>query len=165
MDNDERSPSASIDTTANILQATYEHYFEMAMDHHTKAATTSNFLLIIVGVIISFASSSSGVRDPIDFVSGVAVFLIGLFGIVWTRKQFERYKFWQHIAHQYQRELSRILPELITEDVYRPGAKAAVAKNFRILSRIHELWLWSSLHSIVAIIGLGLMALAISNMN
>jgi len=84
---------------------------------------------------------------------------------VWTRKQFERYKFWQHIAHQYQRELSKILPGLITEDVYRPGAKAAAAKDFKILSRIHELWLWASLHSIVAIIGLGLMALAISNMN
>ncbi len=155
-----RSTPASIDTTANILQATYKHYFEIAIDHHTKAATTSNFLLIIVGVMISFVSFDTAVGGTVDLVSGAVVFGTGLFGIVWTRKQFERYKFWQHIAHQYQRDLAEMVPELNTENVYRPMAKASTEKDFKVLTRIHELWLWGSLHGIVAAIGLGLMVLA-----
>jgi hypothetical protein len=159
MEDNGRSTPATVDATANILQASFKHYFEMAMDHHTKAATTSNFLLIIVGAIISFVGFDTAVDGTADLVSGAVVFVIGLFGMVWTRKQFERYKFWQHIAHQYQKELAKLVPELITEDVYRPKAKAAAAKDFRTLARIHELWLWASLHGIVAAIGLGLMVL------
>ena len=160
IENNGRSTPASIEATTNVLQATFKHYFEMAMDHYTKAATTSNFLLIIVGVIISFVGFDTAVNGTADLVSGAAVFVIGLFGIVWTRKQFERYTFWQHIAHQYQRELAKIVPQLITEDVYRAGAEVAAAEKYPILTRIHERWLWASLHGIVAAIGLGLMMLA-----
>lgn len=151
----------SPDATANILRGTFQHYFGMAMDHHTKAATTSNFLLIIVGAIISFVTFDTAVGGTADLVSGVAVFIIGLFGMVWTRKQLERYTFWQHIAHQYQKDLAKIVPELTTEGVYRTGAEAAVSKKYKSLAKIHERWLWASLHGIVAIIGFGLVVLAI----
>ena len=120
---------ASLDARANILQATFQHYFGMAMDHHTKAATTSNFLLIIVGVIISFVSFDTVIGGTVALVSGLAVFVIGLFGMVWTRKQFERYTFWQHIAHQYQKDLAKIVPELTAEDVYRKSAEVAAAAD------------------------------------
>ncbi|WP_420641969.1 hypothetical protein [Candidatus Leptofilum sp.] len=160
IDNNGRSIPVSIDATANILQASFKHYFEMAMDHHTKAATTSNFLLIIVGAIISFVGFDTAVGGTVDLVSGVAVFVIGLFGIVWTRKQFERYTYWQHIAHQYQKELAKMVPELITEDVYRIGAERAALEKYSSIAKLHERWLWASLHGIIAVIGLGLMMLA-----
>jgi hypothetical protein len=149
-----------LNTRANILQATFQHYFEMAMDHHSKAATTSNFLLIIVGAIISFVSIDASVGGTIDFVSGVVVFVIGLFGMVWTRKQLERYFFWQHIAHQYQNDLAMIVPELKIEKIYRDSAEAAASKEYSSLAKIHERWLWASLHGIVAAIGLGLIMFA-----
>jgi len=165
MEDGGKPKQAGPDTTANVLQATFKHYFEMAMDHHTKAATTSHFLLIIVGVIISFASSGSGIGGTVELVAGLVVFVIGLFGAVWTRKQFERYIFWQHIAHKYQKDLAKIMPELTTEDVYRTSAEVAASEEYSSLAKIHERWLWASLHGIVAVIGLGLMVLAISNMN
>ena len=158
--NGENLEQTGTDTSANILLATFQHYFRMAMDHHTKAATTSNFLLIIVGAIISFVSFDKVVGGAADIVSGVAVFIIGLFGMVWTRKQLERYYFWQHIAHQYQKDLAKIVPELTTEDVYRTGAEAAASEKYSFLAKIHERWLWASLHGIVAAIGLGLMVFA-----
>lgn len=148
------------DAAANVLQATFKHYFEMAMDHHTKAATTSNFLLIIVGAIISFVGFDTVVGGTADLVSGGAVFVIGLFGMVWTRKQFERYTFWQHIARQYQKDLARMVPELKTEDVYCPDAKDAALMKYAFVAQFHERWLWASLHGLVAAIGLGLMVLA-----
>ena len=41
----------NLETRASILQSTFEHYFKMAMDHHTKVATTSHILLIVVAAI------------------------------------------------------------------------------------------------------------------
>jgi hypothetical protein len=152
----------SPDTRASILQATFKHYFEMAMDHHTKAAMTSNFLLIIVGAIISFVSLDARIGGTVDLLGGLAVFVIGLFGAAWTWKQHERYYFWQHIAYEYQNELKKIVPELQTGKAYYDGAEDAAAERYTSIfaKTIHERWLWVSLHSLVAAIGLGLMALA-----
>jgi hypothetical protein len=155
-----KSEQIDPNTRANILQATFKHYFEMAMDHHTKAATTSNFLLIIVGVLISLVNFDDVNNGSVNLIIGLAVFVVGLFGMMWTRKQLERYCFWQHIAHQYQKDLAKNVPELKTEDVYRTGAEAAASKKYSILAKIHERWLWASLHGIVAAIGLGLMVFA-----
>jgi hypothetical protein len=152
----------SPDTRASILQATFKHYFEMAMDHHTKAAMTSNFLLIIVGAIISFVSLDARIGGTVDLLGGLAVFVIGLFGAAWTWKQHERYYFWQHIAYEYQNELKKIVPELQTGKTYYDGAEDAAAERYTSVfaKTIHERWLWASLHGLVAAIGLGLMALA-----
>lgn len=99
------------------------------MDHHTKVTTTSNFLLIIVGAIISFVTFDEVISGPAYLVSSGAVFVIGLFGMVWTRKQLERYTFWQHITRQYQKDLAEMVPGLTTEEIYRADAKAAASKE------------------------------------
>jgi hypothetical protein len=162
MEDSERSNQVHPDARAQILQGMYKHYFEMAMDHHTKAATTSSFLLIIVGAIISFVRLDASIGGGLDLVSGLAVFVIGLFGAAWTWKQHERYYFWQHIAYEYQNELKKIVPELQTGEAYYGGAEDAAVEKYTSLfaKSIHERWLWVSLHGIVAAIGLGLMALA-----
>jgi hypothetical protein len=152
----------SLDTRANILQETFKHYFEMAMDHHTKAATTSSLLLIVVGAIIGLVSLDDQINGITDFSSGLAVFVIGLFGASWAWKQHERYYFWQHIAYEYQKELKAIIPRLKTGDEYYQVARDVATKRYGSLfaKRVHERWLWVALHGTVAVLGLGLMILA-----
>jgi hypothetical protein len=152
-----------LDKRADILQATFEHYFKMAMDHLTKATTTSNILLIIVGVIIGLVGLDNKVGGGVDLVGGFGVFVIGIFGAVWALKQHERYHFWQHIAYEYQKELTKIVPMLKTGEDYYAGAGDAAVKEFGSLfaRRIQNPYLWVSLHGIVAVTGLGLMAVSI----
>ena len=148
----------NLEKRADILQSTFEHYFKMAMDHHTKAATTSNILLIIVAAVVGLIGLDNQIGGSIDFVGGLAVFIIGLFGMVWARKQHERYHFWAHIAHQYQEELTNIVPLLKTGEDYYDGAQEATAKEFWPLfsKRIKDRYLWVSLHFFVAVLGIGL---------
>lgn len=151
------------DKCADILQATFKHYFDMAMDHHTKAATTSNILLIVVGAIIGLVSLDNQIAGCVDFVGGLAVFVIGLFGAAWAWKQHERYHYWQHIAYAYQNELTKIVPGLKTREAYDDGAQEATARKFGSLfaKRILDRYLWVSLHGFVAVIGFGLMAVSL----
>ena len=104
--NDRDPKYVSVDKSADILQATFKHYFDMAMDHHTKAATTSNMILIIVGAAIGLVGLDNDLGGVVDFVGGATVFIIGLFGTVWAWKQHERYHYWEYIAYEYQKELT-----------------------------------------------------------
>lgn len=79
----------SIEKSADILQATFQHYFNMAMDHNAKAATTTNILLVVVGAIIAIIGHDNEIKGIVDSGGAIAVCVIGLFGVVWVRKQQE----------------------------------------------------------------------------
>ena len=156
----------SMDKSADILQATFKHYFDMAMDHHTKAGTTSNILLFIVGAVIGFVGFDNMVSGMVDFVGGFAVTVIGVFGAIWAWKQHERYHYWEHIAYQYQKALTRIVPGLKTAETgsaYDRAARAHTLKLFPrfIASRVKDRYLWVYLHGLVVAIGIALMAASI----
>ena len=145
-----------LENRAEILQASFEHYYKMAMDHHTKAATTSNLLLIIVGALIALVGHDNKLNDVIDVVGGFGIFIIGVFGAVWVLKQHERYFFWQLIAKEYQKELAKIVPEFITGEIYdEEFASGEAEEEFGWISE--KKWdrrLWIIMHSIVAAIGI-----------
>ena len=75
---DEKSKFVSVDKKADILQSTFEHYYRMAMDHHTKAGTTSNIILVIVGAILVLVGLDGGIcRSEVDIISAIALILLG----------------------------------------------------------------------------------------
>lgn len=160
----ENTKHVSVNQRAAILQATFEHYYGMAMDHHTKAATTSNILLVIVGAILVLVGFDTSIcRSVVDIGSAVAVTLIGIFGAVWVRKQHERYHYWEFIAIEYQKELKKIVPGLETRHAYKNGAEAAAEKQFGhfFAKTLKDLHLWVMLHVLVAAMGIVLLLLSL----
>ena len=153
----------TVDKRADILQATFEHYYEMAMDHLTKAATTSNILLIIVGAIITLVGFDQKVCGVVDLGGAISVIVIALFGAAWVWKQLERYCHWAYIAYEYQKELTKIVPMLKTGKDYYDDAQKAAVKDFGdfFAKKIEAGSLWVFLHGIIAVIGVGLLAISI----
>jgi hypothetical protein len=149
----------SLDKSADILEAMFKQYFKLAMDHLTKATSTSNILLIIVGALITLVGFDKNVCGAVDAAAAIGVIIIAVFGGSWTWKQLERYHHWEHIAHKYQEELAKIVPMLKTERVYRPGAEEAAAKGFStVFARtIQVRYLWVALYSLIAVFGLWLL--------
>lgn len=150
-----------IDTQADILQGTFLHYYSMAMDHHTKAGSTSSMLLFIVGALLGLIGLDNNISGTSDLLSGLAILIIGVFGGIWALKQHERYYYWEHIAYEYQRELTKITPDLKPGDrngEYAYAARDAAVKKFGsfVAKTVRDEYLWVSLHGIVAVIGLAL---------
>jgi hypothetical protein len=161
-EDDQNKESVTQDKRADILQATFEHYYEMAMDHHTKAGTTSNILLVVVGAIIGLAGLDNSIGGGGNLIGGLAVFVIGVFGAVWVWKQHERYRWWEHIASKYQKELTEIVPGLNTGDTYYEYATVKTKGEFgSLFAKRIDRWLWVSLHLLVACIGVGLIVASI----
>ncbi len=128
-----------LDTKAGILQATFEHYSEMAMYQQAKVGATSSLLLIIVAAISSFVGLG-GIGGTADIVSGLAVFVISLFGAAWSSKQHERYYFWQHVAYEYQAELKEIVPGLRMGCEYYEAAQSVATEAYTpfFARKLHE---------------------------
>ena len=142
MATNENTGFVDLNKEADILQATFKHHWDMAMDHHTKAGTTSNILLVIVGAIITLVAYRRDVPGVAFGVGGFAVFVIGLFGAVWVWKQHERYHYWENIAKEYQKELAIIVPKLKTIDAYDKHAQEAAWKDFIFTRTIMDRYLW-----------------------
>jgi hypothetical protein len=152
----------SLDKRADILEAMFKHYYELAVDHLTKATSTSNILLIIVGAIITLIGYDKQVCDLIDAAAAIGVTIIAVFGFLWTRKQLERYRHFEYIAHLYQKQLAKIV-EMQTELDYRQWAEDAAAKEFRSLfaKKLSIPLLWGALYVFIALIGLGLLVYSV----
>ncbi len=162
----DKNKYVSVDKRADVLQATFEHYYRMAMDHHTKAATTSNILLVIVGALLVLVGLDEKICcSGVDIGSAIAVILIGLFGAVWAWKQHERYHYWEFIAIKYQQELKKIMPGLETRHSYKNGAVAYAKDQFGhfFAETLKDRWLWVILHFIIVVMGITLLILSLLN--
>jgi hypothetical protein len=151
----------SLDKRVDILHATFKHYFDMALDHHTKAGTTSHILLIIVTALIALAGQEQ-TGELAGLTIGCTIFFIGLFGMVWVRKQHERYFYWQHIAYRYQRELAKIVPNFKTgTDYYADAREVTKADGYGVINQIRDRHFWVTLHFFIAFSGLLLVVRAL----
>lgn len=149
-----------INKRADVLQATFEHFYGIAMAHHEKAATTSNILLVIVGALFVLVGLDEQVcPSPVDIGSAIGIMIIGAFGAVWARKQHERYHYWRVIASEYQDDLQEIVVGLKTRSDYdgkaRDSARRAFGSTFA--ETLKDRHLWVSLHLIVAGLGAALL--------
>lgn len=157
--NEDVSPEKS----ADILQAHFKHYFEMAMDHHTKAATTSHILLIVVGAIITLIGIDNKVHGIGDTFGGVGITTAGIYGAIWVRKQHERYHYWSHIAEQYQLDLIKLVPMLKPanrdSEYSKQATKYSESKFGKFFARkLLDRHLWLYLHIMIATVGVAVIA-------
>lgn len=150
----------------SLLQANFEQYYRMAMDHYTKAGTTSQILLGIAGaVIVVVGYDKSITSDSVDKASAWLIMLIGLFGAVWAGRQMQRYRYWQAIALAYHKEIQGIWPDFKTKDEYSSVAFDESVTTFPgilgcFFARVKDRYLWVILHVFIFIIGFVLLIMA-----
>lgn len=145
---------------AEILQAMFQHYANVGLDHQRQSATTSNILLVIAGAILTVIGLDKELNSVGDAIGAAAVAIIGAFGMVWSWKQHETYKFWTNLAEIYQGELLDSLQGVKTASELRDEAEAETAKEFGRIAvyRIHIRYLWVALHAVVMLLGIVLAA-------
>jgi hypothetical protein len=156
---DKRAQYVGIDQEAQILQANFEHYYQMAIDHYTKAGATSHILLVIVGALLVLIGYDEEIScSRIDVISAILVMFIGAFGAVWAGRQMERYRYWQYIALKYQEKMEKIVPDFERKGEYETKAKEDSKKAFTkpfgsFFSWVGDPYLWVILN--LFIVGMG----------
>src|SRR5215212_5582171 len=87
----------------------FKHYMNQGLYHQSQRATTANILLILSGGAIGLITLDTKLKGPDDISAAVSLFVLGLFGIVWSRKYHERYAYYLQRAGGYRDALNRAL--------------------------------------------------------
>ena len=150
MGNDEKT------LKAETLRAMFKHYADVGLDHQRQSATTSNILLLIAGAILTLIGIDNSLDGLGDALGAAAVAIIGGFGMIWSWKQHETYKYWTNIAQVYQKELFTLVhgPRQVSE--LTDDADSETAKEYGAFAvyNLRIRYLWVALHGLVMVLGI-----------
>jgi uncharacterized membrane protein YidH (DUF202 family) len=121
----------------------YQEHTTQGRHHEVQRANVTNFIIIVAGGILAFVANKDVTRDKWS----LAIFLIvvGLFGALFSAKQYERFRFHMVAAGKYRHKLEDILKGDLSS--IRDSAKAEHEKGFpSFLVNLRLYYFWIALH-------------------
>ncbi len=140
--------------TQDILWKYYEEELKQAINHEASRSSITNLILIITGVIISIITYDNNINNN-DFPLTIFLIIIGLFGVVFNAKYYERFNFHYSRAREYRKLLESQYLDIDFNEA-RIFSVTSNKKRFKIITRIRLNWLWLTLNCLISIFGLTL---------
>lgn len=148
-----------MDDDTDILYKLYAEDREFARHHETQRTNASSIIVAISAGLIAFISSKHHV-DVSNVPACILVIGLGIFGIVFTEKHYERTRLHLYRAYEYYHALDARI-STVQLDELRKRANKQSDDRFKLLSSIKLSILWMALHGIIAIIGIVLAFISI----
>jgi uncharacterized membrane protein YidH (DUF202 family) len=141
----------------DFLWGMYQEHCTQGRHHEVQRGTVSSFIIIVAGGVLAFMANREVPRGKWS----LAVFLIivGLFGALFSAKQYERFSRHMGIASKYRRELEELLGNKVAS--IGSGLKSEHEKTFPRLAKLHLHYFWIALHLLIASLGITLLILAL----
>jgi len=145
-----------------------EYLWRMINEHMTQArhqetlrTSMTTLLVTLSGAIIAFITFDKEL-SPIDLALTILLFCLGIFGIFFSAKHYERFNF--HIARVrlYRAKLEELFPEIEWKKL-REDADVYHEKKFPKLVKQRQHLLWLILHGVNAATGLILTSIILIN--
>ena len=70
-----------------------------------QRASVTNFIIVVAGGILGFIANKGVTKD--QWILAVFLIIIGLFGALFTAKQYERFRFHMQAAGLYRKEIEK----------------------------------------------------------
>jgi Ca2+/Na+ antiporter len=136
----------------DVLLGLFKYYFDVGLYHQQQTNTTSNIVLALAAVIIGLVTYDEQLKG-IDIIAAPTLFVLGLFGVLWSAKQHQLFDKYTDEAFSYRDELDKLLPETDIRAL-STTAQTASAKKSRILYSLHLRYLWMLLNLLIAVVGI-----------
>jgi len=135
----------------DFLWGMYQEHTCQGRHHETQRATVTNFIIIVAAGIIAFIANKEVKKD--QWILAVFLIIIGLFGAVFSGKQYERFRFHMKAAGRYRKELEKNLnPDWGN---IREEARIEHEKKFsKILVSLPLYSFWIALHLLITLLGI-----------
>ena len=143
----------------DVLLEMFKHYMNQGLYHQTQRAATANILLILSGVTIGFITVDKHLEGPGDVSAALFLIVLGLFGILWSRKYHERYAYYLQRARGYRNKLDEALPESISLLGINEAADAVTVGKYGWLYEMRVWWLWAALYMLIVVFGVVILGL------
>lgn len=143
----------------------YQEHTVQGRHHETLRSSTAALVVTLAGAIITLISLNKSL-DLSDWPWGVFLCILGLFGGVFSLKQYERFKYHMAIARAYRDRL---------DDGVGQGSLSQSAKNgrghhysskvYKTIGLLRLYILWSALYAIITTLGIIVTFASLSSKN
>ncbi|MFT3793091.1 hypothetical protein [Flavobacterium sp.] len=146
-----------MENSKDFLWAMYQEHIAQGKQHEMERTNVANFLIVVTGGILAFLAEGGVAKEecPLAYF----LIIIGIFGCVFTIKQYEKFRFHMEVASAYRKRLEGKLDD----DLYgirQSGKDQHNTKFFWIIRKFPLHYFWAFLHLLLA--GLGLVLVYMS---
>ena len=136
----------------DVLLEMFKQYLNQGLHHQQQRATVANIILILAGVIVGLITFDDHLRGTADGVAAFFLWVLGVFGLLWSAKQHERYAYYLERARGYRNRLDEDLPHISLQGINNV-AEATTAREYGPLYRMQVWWIWGALYGLIACLG------------
>jgi len=146
---------------SDFLWGMYQEHTAQGRHHEEQRATVTNFIIIVSGGVLAFITDKGLNKD--QWFLAVFLIIIGLFGALFSLKQYQKFRFHMKVAKAYRNALEKKIKEDLAD--IRSTAKKNHEDEFpKLLVKIPLFTLWLSFHLLIVLLGLILLYL-VNNIN
>ncbi len=136
----------------DVLWGMYQENIIQGRHHETQRATVTGAIIAFVGLVIN-GTNFDKVIDKNDLPFAIFLIFIGIFGAVFSYKQYERYLLHTKRASKYRNELDNLQFDGLIRKL-KSIADEEHNKEFTKSSKLKLHYLWMSINLFVALIGM-----------
>lgn len=148
-----------MDTKEIVIAFIKENLSEIRNTENHRNNITS-IILVLVGGILSIVSDNKLSLDYLPLT--IFIIVIGLFGILVTRKLYERQKWYMGRVDSLYKQIDKLDPNLKIQDTYKELSDKH-ERTFKLYSNVRMNFLWTLIHFFVLVIGIVLTVFSIIN--
>jgi Ca2+/Na+ antiporter len=142
----------------DFLWGMYQEHTTQGRHHEVQRATVTNFIIIVAGGVLAFVANGGVARDK--WVLAVFLIVIGLFGALFSAKQYERFRFHVVVAGKYRKELERLLDNSLT-GIREAGLSKHKSEFSSSIVKLRLHYFWIALHLLIMSLGVTLLIMTL----
>lgn len=139
-------------SNADLLFNLFQEYAAEARHHEQQRSTVAGFFSALAAGVLTLVGFDRGVNFS-DLPAALFLIAIGVFGCIFSAKQYERYYVNMERARQYRLALEEVMPGSRILELKRTADKKA-NKRFPTLHPQKLGIFWVSLHALIAVFGI-----------
>ena len=143
----------------DILWGIYEQNLIYCRHHENQRASVTRFIITVTAVVIGLITFDKEL-SLLDVPLGLFVIGLGVFGVFFTKKQYERFSHHYERSRKIRDKLQEIIENMDISTLNREADSNNI-KYFPWLSKRSLRWFWESLHILIVILGISLVIGAI----
>ncbi len=144
---------------SDFIWGMFKEHSDFARHHEVQRSMLSNIIIILSGGLFALITYDRIISED-DIILSFFILIIGLYGAVFSSKQYERTVFHMNRARIYRLMLEELYPGLKI-DKHRVMANSEHISKFDLTSRIPLNKLWIGLNLTITLAGLIIIIMAI----
>jgi hypothetical protein len=146
----------------DFLWGMYQEHTTQGRHHETQRASVTNFIIIVAGGTLAFIANKGVTRD--QWILAIFLIILGLFGALFSAKQYERFRFHMIAAGKYRTALENMFKSNFGD--IRAQSKSEHEKEYSsFLVKMRLYYFWIFFHFLISILGIVLLLMTLRNIN